>query len=294
MTRRHSSARALCVALLLGLSTLTGPALAETTTLAQLRQGTHIHGIAVDAKDPSRLYLATHHGFFLVSADGQASRLSEDRNDYMGFTPHPTDSTVLYASGHPAHGGNMGFLTSTDGGKTWQQLSKGIHGPVDFHQMDVSAADPKTVYGAYGGNLQVSKDGGRSWTLAGPAPEGLIDLAASPKEAERLYAATKAGLLVSQNGGKEWSPATIFRGPASLVQATPAGDVYAFIVGVGLLRKTEPNANWSRLGNGFGEDYLLHLAVDPTNPQNLYAVTQKSAILVSRDGGGTWAEFGAR
>jgi hypothetical protein len=37
---------------------------------------THFHGIAVDAKDPSRLYLATHHGLFVVDAEGKASQIS--------------------------------------------------------------------------------------------------------------------------------------------------------------------------------------------------------------------------
>ena len=34
-------------------------------------------------------------------------------------------------------------------------------------------ADPLTIYGAYGG-IQISRDAGRTWRLAGPAPERLI------------------------------------------------------------------------------------------------------------------------
>ena len=37
--------------------------------------------------------------------------------DYMGFIPHPTDPSLLFASGHPAGGGNLGFIVSNDGGK---------------------------------------------------------------------------------------------------------------------------------------------------------------------------------
>jgi photosystem II stability/assembly factor-like uncharacterized protein len=127
---------------------------AEGVPLSQLRQQTHFHGLAVDPTDRSRLYLATHHGFFLLGADGMATRVSQVQ-DFMGFTPHPGDSRILYASGHPAAGGNLGFIASTDGGATWTQLSPGANGPVDFHQMDVSPADPNVIYGAYG-NIQVS------------------------------------------------------------------------------------------------------------------------------------------
>src|SRR3546814_2377830 len=66
------------------------------------------HGIAVDPCNPDRLYLATHHGFFAVGPDGVAQQVSETEDDFMGFTPHPSDPNVLYASGHPAGGGNLG------------------------------------------------------------------------------------------------------------------------------------------------------------------------------------------
>ncbi len=69
---------------------------------------THIHGIAVDPTLDSRLLLATHHGFFVVQTDdGMATRISRDQNDYMGFTPHPENPTVMFASGHPSGGGNL-------------------------------------------------------------------------------------------------------------------------------------------------------------------------------------------
>src|ERR687891_885449 len=147
-----------------------------STTVEALARETHFHGIAVDSSDPDRLYLATHHGLYAVAPDGSATRLSPVQ-DFMGFTPHPTDPSLLYASGHPASGGNLGFIASEDAGRSWHQLAEGVGGPVDFHQMDVSVSDPKTIYGAHGGNLQLSRDGGQTWEVVAPAPEGLIDLA---------------------------------------------------------------------------------------------------------------------
>ena len=43
------------------------------TTVANLAEKTHVHGMAVDPQDPSRLLLATHHGFHIVSPDGTVS-----------------------------------------------------------------------------------------------------------------------------------------------------------------------------------------------------------------------------
>jgi photosystem II stability/assembly factor-like uncharacterized protein len=269
-----------------------------STTVEALARETHFHGIAVDSSDPDRLYLATHHGLYAVAPDGSATRLSPVQ-DFMGFTPHPTEPSMLYASGHPAGGGNLGFMASEDGGRSWSQLAEGVGGPVDFHQMDVSPADPKTIYGAYADQLQVSRDGGQTWEVVGPAPEGLIDLAASSKDPNMLYAATQVGLLKSEDGGRSWQDAYWLREPATMVHVTPDGAVYAFVVGTGLIQTMQPKLTWRTISkDGFGSGYVLHLAVDPEEESNLYAVTVEpqshtQRLVSSRDGGETWSALAA-
>lgn len=265
-----------------------------STTVEALAQESHFHGIAVDVTDPSRLYLATHHGLYAVTSDGTAERLSPVQ-DLMGFTPHPTDPSLLYASGHPAAGGNLGFIASEDGGRSWSQIAEGVGGPVDFHQMDVSPADPSAIYGSYGGDLQVSRDGGQSWEVVGPAPEGLIDLAASSKDPSMLYAATQSGLLKSEDGGRTWQDAYWLRQPATMVHVTPDGAVYAFVIGTGLIQTLEPKLSWQTISkDGFGGEYVLHFAVDPASHSKLYAITfdpqsKAQAVLASNDAGESWA-----
>ncbi len=266
----------------------------EAIPLQQLKEATHIHGIAVDRADPTRLLLATHHGFFVLAADGTATRVSPVQ-DFMGFTPHPSDPSVLYASGHPAGGGNLGFIVSTDGGVTWTQVSQGAGAPVDFHQMDVSEADPKVVFGAYAGSLQASRDGGMSWSVVGPAPEGLIDLAASPSSVDRLYAATRFGLWLSEDGGATWKVAAFEPDIVSMVAGGPNGTIIAFVVGKGLVQSEEADlAAWTTLSNDFGDRALLHLAVDPSDANRFYAVTHQGEVLASADGGRNWTPFAAR
>ncbi len=264
---------------------------AEDVSLAKLRESTHIHGIAVDPKDSSRIYLATHHGLFVARADGMAIQVSTKNDDLMGFTPHPSDPTVLYASGHPGGGGNLGFIMSNDSGTTWRQISKGLFGPVDFHQMDVSKADPKVIYGAFRG-LQVSTDGGHTWRFVGTLPDRLIDLAASAMDVNRVYAATEGGLLVTHDRGSTWQSAYMLRQPATMVHTTDKRKVYAFIFGVGFLGGTEPELRWQTLSRDFGQEFMLHLAVDPADDKRLYGVMKDNRILASTDGGLTWKPFG--
>jgi photosystem II stability/assembly factor-like uncharacterized protein len=278
-----------------GLLTTCFPAEAATTVY-ELAQVTHFHGLAVDAADTSRLYLATHHGLFVIETkDGTVYPSSDIRHDLMGFTSDPGDPSILYASGHPAGGGNLGFIASEDGGKSWRQLAEGAGGPADFHQLAVSATDPRTFYGAYRGQLQVSPDGGRTWEVVGLTPEGLIDLAASSKEPGRLYAATQSGLLTSGDGGQVWQAAYRQGQPATMVHVAPGGLAYAFVVGAGLIAAAEPELRWHSVSeNGFGADYVLHLAVDPAHDTKLYAITfnpqtNTQAVLASTDAGKTWA-----
>lgn len=256
-----------------------------------LSEISHVHGIGFDAAAPGTIFIATHSGLFRVGADGLAVAVSQDRNDYMGFTPDPAMPGRLLGSGH-SDAGNIGVIVSEDGGATWTQLAAGVGGPVDFHAMSVSRADPQRIYGLYGG-IQVSRDGGISWNVAGPGPERVIDLAASPADPDQLYAGTVPGLMMSTDAGKTWR----LIGPpdvaTTMVETTPDDSTYAFFAGNGLFRLSPSDGKWSALASDFGEDYFLHLAGDPSDPAHLVAVTGAGAIIESADGGMTWEPFGS-
>ena len=264
---------------------------ASAETLEVLAGKTHYHGIAFARSGSATLLLASHHGLFALAKDGEATRVSPV-HDYMGFSPDPVDPLSFYASGHPAGGGNSGFLKTTDGGASWKQLSPGFGGPVDFHQMDVSPANPKTIYGSYG-ELQISRDGGQNWTIAGTPPKGLISLAASGLKADQLYAATKQGLYASADAGASWQPLQFNGEIVSTVKVGPDGSLFAFVLGRGLMKASESEPDeWVLLSNGFADAIPLHIAIDPATPSHLALTTQESAVLESIDGGVTWAPFG--
>ncbi|HYN00342.1 MAG TPA: sialidase family protein, partial [Aestuariivirgaceae bacterium] len=175
---------------------------APVVSLNEVTAHTHIHGLAVERNSGANLLVATHHGLFRVDDKGSA-RLISPVQDFMGFSPHPQDASVLFASGHPPSGGNLGYIRSDDGGVSWRQVSPGADGDTaDFHQMTVALSEPNIVFGSYRGRLQASSDGGANFAVVGPSPDGLIAL--TSRSFTELYAATEFGLLESADGGKSW------------------------------------------------------------------------------------------
>ncbi len=284
---RSGLLRCLSILMLCAFLFLSGTGRAETIPLDRID---HIHGLVVDAERPKRLYLATHAGLFLTSPNGTATRVGGSQDDLMSFAADPIDANVFFASGHPPGGGNLGVLISRDRGWSWERLAPGAGGPVDFHAMDVSRANPEVIYGIYQG-LQVSRDAGRSWNVVGKLPKDTFDLAVSARDPDTVYAAARGGLYASKDGGLSWAPATMQRRPATMVHVASNGQVYAYIYGVGLLAGDDKAQDWELRSKNFADRYLTHMAADPSNPEVLHVVSDTGTIVTSRDGGRTWVSY---
>lgn len=261
----------------------------DAVPVAAFAGQTHLHGLAVDRTNPDYLFIATHHGLYRASADGAAILVSIVQ-DFMGFSPSPTDARTMFASGHPATGGNLGLIVSTDAGRTWEQRSLGLNGPADFHMLAVSRADPNVIYGVFGA-LQRSSDSGVTWVVAGQVPPRTVDIAASAIDPDRVYAAGADGLFVSDDSGATWIP--LLEGvPVSLVELGPGGELYAFALGRGLLVAATEEELLQTIATDLGGLYLTHLAPDPAQPARLFAANQLNEVLLSEDGGLSWRRFG--
>ena len=266
---------------------IVGAAAAETIPIDRIE---HIHDLAVDPDNGSRLYLATHNGLFLARPDGKATRIGSSTDDLMSFAVDPTNFDVFFASGHPVGGGNFGVISSRDRGATWQRIAGGVGGPVDFHAMAVSPADPKVIYGMFKG-LQVSRDAGRTWRNAGTVPDKTFDLAGSLRDPDTIYAAAMGGLFISRDSGRNWNPAFVQQRPVPLVEVSATGSVYAFVYGVGLMASEESGPGWEMRSNGFGDRYPVKMAIDPNDPDRIHVVADTGAIVTSKDGGRSWVSY---
>lgn len=265
----------------------------ETVPLADLLGATHIHGIAAGTGLNS-VTIATHHGLWAVDlAARTATMIGTSQDDFMGYSAVTGRQGEAFASGHPMTGGNIGVIRTTDGGATWTHVADGLKGPVDFHNMEVSRADPAVMYGvSHDGMIQLSADSGATWEASGQAPEKLIDIATSPTDPATLYAATEDGLSVSPDKGATWQAVTT-GAPVTSVDASADGLLRAAELGRGLLSIGADGAV-TVISPDLPDGYLLYLASTYADPHRLMGLSAKGRLVLSDDGGATWQDAAAK
>lgn len=274
----------LAVALLAALAYALGDDDAVTAGEAVPVEGiTHIHGLQVNPARPNELLVATHHGLVRGTDDAVWERVGPVQ-DYMGFTVHPREGDVYFASGHPPLGGNLGVIRSVDAGSTWQRVA--LEG-VDFHAMAISAADPDHLWGYHAGRLYRSDDGGHAWAFVNEQAPRIASLAADPQDPLTLYASTDAGIARSIDGGASFEILATL--PAFGLAAHPddAGTLFAAAQS-GIHRSDDGGATWTQLAPAMAGERPAYVAVDPTEPATLYVATLENGIHKSTDGGATW------
>lgn len=256
---------------------------------------THVHGLAVDRADSSRIYIATHHGL-LVWQEGQAlAQIGSSRDDFMGFSVHPTDPQMLFRSGHPSGGGNLGFEKSTDAGESWDKVSNGSPtGPADFHTMAVHPANPEHIYGWFGGRIHRSLDGGENWTVI-PEQMGISSIAGDPSSDTTVHVGTQNGPLMSTDRGETWTSVSTQENLGAALDIEPDSSTNSLLLAlqdkriVRLYRS--PEGGWGTNDLGNLPDTPMHLALDPKNPQMMYVFTESHALYKSTDSGTTWQKM---
>ncbi|MDP1668809.1 WD40/YVTN/BNR-like repeat-containing protein [Phaeovulum sp.] len=196
----------------------------------------------------------------------------------------PENPKALIASGFGATGQATGLLASVKSGTTWSAASNPANSLLAFRAFGASAADQQVIY-AIADDLEVSRDGGKSWTAVKHLPKDTFSLAVSALDADSLFAATMTGLQQSRDSGATWRPAYATPAPTTMVHAMPDKRIYAFVYGVGLISAQEPDLDWQVVSSAFADRYMVNLTHDPATPDRLFATVDTGAILICADGG---------
>ncbi len=262
----------------------------------------HVHGMAVDPRDPRVLYVATHGGLVRVTDGKRWVYVGDDRSDLMGFTMPADGSGAIFVSGHPdlqsGRRNPMGVLVSRDGGRTWKPVA--LEGAADMHAMTFSRPENVlygwNVMGRDPGLSRVPVGGGEPERMEAQGLDQVYALAAHPQEKGRLLAGTHRGLMASTDGGSTWRGVggALAGVPVSALAYHPrdGARVYAYAVreSLGFVRSTDGGKTWRATGLFLpGRDAVVAIAPSPHAAETLFVATAGGDIFRSDDDGATWS-----
>jgi photosystem II stability/assembly factor-like uncharacterized protein len=283
----------------------------KTWTHLGLRDGQQIAQLAVDPKNLDRIFVAVaghpygpneERGIYRSLNGGKTFEKVLYRDENVGASDvqiDPSNPQIVYAALWESregpwengvfNGDNGGILKSTDGGKTWRQLTKGLPANIVQANIAIAPSAPKTLFAAARtktiAKLYRSDDAGETWsgTTDDPRPGlgiGGGDLPVvrfDPKNPQIVYS-TSVVCWKSTDGGKTWDG---WRG-------APGGDDYQnvwinpnnpdiILLGSdqGAIVTVNGGKSWSSWYNQ-STAQLYHVSADKTFPYRLYSGQQES------------------
>lgn len=244
----------------------------------------------------------------------------------------PRDPRRLFAAvlGHP-YGPNAqrGVFRSGDGGAHWSQVlykgeDLGASGvSIDPFNPDIVYAalwqvrsgpwEDNTRYDGSAGGLYKSTDGGEHWrALQRGLPENLaqIQVAVAPSRQGRLYAtvatnapgdyssATGLGVYRSDDGGENWIRITTDPRPAlrigggdlPIIKVDPRNAEVLYSASIVAMKSVDGGVSWTSLRGAPGGDDYQNLWISPDSSQTIALVGDQGAI-VTVNGGASWSSW---
>ncbi|HYN06902.1 MAG TPA: hypothetical protein VES67_05895 [Vicinamibacterales bacterium] len=236
----------------------------------------------------------------------------------IAVDPKNPDRLFVAALGHPyGPSAERGVFRSTDGGRTFEKvLFKDEN--TGAKDVDIDPANPSVVYatlwearqgpwenaawGGTAGGIFKSTDGGTTWSpLSAGLPEGLVnaELAIAPSRPSTLYATVNAGgntgIYRSDDAGAKWTRLPVdARTTQRIDEASPhvyPQDPDAVIVtNIVSFKSTDGGRSWVPFkGAPGGEDYQAAW-INPNDPNIVLLVSDQGGV-VTLNGGDTWSSW---
>ena len=156
----------------------------------------------------------------------------------------------------------------------------------DYHSLLVDENDPRHLWLGTHVGLYESRDGGRSWRVAGLHGEDAMNLVQTDEAT--IWAAGHYVFAKSTDGGRTWSDLRPGGLPSLDVHAFAAdrdGRLYAAVAGEGLFHSEDGGKRFELLSREVGPA-VMALAV--TKSGRVFAGDMNKGVLVSEDHGKTW------
>jgi photosystem II stability/assembly factor-like uncharacterized protein len=266
--------------------------------------GKRFTGVTVDPTTPSTLYADTEDAILKTVDAGKTWRPADAgivASGVLSTAIDPHNTNIVYA------GTYAGFFRSGDGGHTWRTLRLGVTGQT----IAVDPANSTHLLASGSRGILTSTNSGRTWSRAAGSttehggPRNGIDRVTAiqfdPHHPGSVYAASWGnGVIRSADGGRTWHATTHRPAWISSVAGTVAVDpqgtgvLYGSTNGA-LIRSTNGGSSWKWVFLPKVGAILAVLAIDPADPQTLYASIGDNAsrlkpphLAKSVDGGMHW------
>ncbi len=244
----------------------------------------------------------------------------EDAQQIGGLAVDPRDPNKVFvaALGHP-YGPNQtrGIFRSEDGGKTWQKVLYKNETTGAF-QVTIDPKNPDTVYadlweGQQGpwengylngpnNGLFKSSDGGTTWNqLTGlPKEVGRIGFGISPSNPQIIYATVdagdKGGIYKTEDGGTTWKMVNNQdrlwgRGDDfAEIKVDPKDPNIVYDSNTCTYKSTDGGKTWDGWKGSPGGDDYHRIWINPDNPDLILLGSDQGATL-TENGGRTWSSW---
>lgn len=249
----------------------------------------------VDSRDSLKIYASGHRhkspGGFFRSADGGVSwkESKELRNESIhALTQSTVDPNILLA------GTINGVWRSKNSGGDWEKISSTTM-PVNIDSLAVDPRSADTMYAGTWWRAYKTTDSGKNWRLI---KNGMIDdsdvfaITINPKNPEYIVASACSGIYESQNAGEKWSkiqgiPSQSRRTRDILQHPSVPGTIYAATT-EGFWMSSTGGKTWSLTTQRDLE--INSIAVHPDAPNRVFIGTNNYGVMVSNDGGRSFAQ----
>ena len=260
------------------------------------------NAVEIDPNDSNVVYVGTEDVGMFKTTDGGATWAHSQAGFITTWVTSllvsPTDKNLVFMG---TYGG--GVLKSTDRGLGWIDMSAGLGNNLYVHSLVMDPAHSNILFALTdtAGLFRYDLNAGGNWThISGSLPAfaegqafpGLANLSYGPNYPFAIP--EKPDMDVHPEIYANQAPAAPAPNPPFLALAFAPSDPNIAYLGTynsGIYKTINGGSVWNKMGlSGY---VLWSLAVDPTNPDHVYAATSFPGVVkFSLDGAATWLDSG--
>jgi len=262
----------------------------------QTLKTTGTNDIVINPANTDTLLIATFQGIFKsvdAGSNWTAINAGLTHLNISSLALCPANPNVIYAGCWEAP---VIFKTS-NGGVSWSTVYSGSTGE-QTRTVVVHPTNADIVYTSEyeRGGILKSTDGGISWRKTGSSDDIYMDanlIVIDPINPEIVYfGGNVGGLFKLVNSASKWMEKTNGFTSRGDIQALAVNsfDNANILVGTlaSIFRSGDGAQSWNEGNSGLNYTYIAALAIDPANPNLIYAGTYGGSLSMSTDGGNTW------